>query len=297
MAPKTVLITGCSDDGIGYGLAQTFQRQGYQVFATARNLDKMTKLNGLSNVTLLQLDVTEQSQIEAAVAAVEAQTGGSLDVLVNNAGRNHFMPYLDEDVEQAKALFDINVWGPLRVTKAFVPLLIKAQGSVAFITSISGYLNVPFMGTYAGSKRAMELMADTLRLELTPFHVKVLCIPTGAVQTQGQTYFGDFKLPEGSLYKPIEETIAARAQGQGGSERMPLMDYSTHVAAQVENGATGRLWCGANAASTKAAISGDSNEMMVSDSLLEDRAEYETNGWLHICRMGIFLKITQLDTL
>ncbi|KAE8142934.1 hypothetical protein BDV38DRAFT_293402 [Aspergillus pseudotamarii] len=264
MAPKSVLITGCSDDGIGSGLALTFHQQGYHVFATARNLDKMTKLSGVSNVTLLPLDVTEPSQIEAAVTAVEAQTGGTLDVLVNNAGRNHFMPYLDEDVEQVKALYDINVWGPLRVTKAFVPLLIKAQGSIAFITSISGYLNVPFMGTYAGSKRALELMADTLRLELIPFHVKVLCIPTGAVRTQGQTYFGDFKLPDQSLYKPIEETIAARAQGQDDTERMPLMDYSSQVVAQIENGATGRFWCGANADRTKATISGDSNDMMVS---------------------------------
>lgn len=146
MAPKSVLITGCSDDGIGYGLALAFQKQGYQVFATARDLNKMTKLKDLPNVTTLQLDVTNQAHIEAAVAAVQAQTGGTLDVLVNNAGRNHFMPYLDEDVEQLKALYDINVWGPLRVTKAFVPLLISAKGSVAFITSISGYLNVPFMG-------------------------------------------------------------------------------------------------------------------------------------------------------
>ncbi|OGM42617.1 short-chain dehydrogenase [Aspergillus bombycis] len=252
MAAKSVLITGCSDDGIGSGLALTFQKQGYQVFATARNLDKMTKLSGVSNVTLR-----------------------SLNVLVNNAGRNHFMPYLDEDVEQVKALYDINVWGPLRVTKAFAPLLIKTQGSIAFITSISGYLNVPFMGTYAGSKRALELMADTLRLELIPFHVKVLCIPTGAVRTQGQTYFGDFKLPDNSLYKPIEETIAARAQGQDGVERMPLMDYSSQVAAQIENGATGRFWCGANADRTKATISGDSNDMM------DD----------------IFVKITRLDSL
>ncbi|KAJ5889621.1 hypothetical protein N7504_010431 [Penicillium tannophilum] len=267
MAPKSVLITGCSDDGIGYGLALTFQKQGHQVFATARNLDKMTELNGLPNVTLLQLDVSEPSQIEVAVAAVQAKTGGTLDVLVNNAGRNHFMPYLDEDVEQVKALYDINVWGPLRVTKAFVPLLIKAQGSIAFTTSISG--------TYAGSKRAMELMADTLRLELIPFKVKVLCIVTGATQTQGQTYFGDFKLPEDSLYKPIEETIAARAQGQDGSERMPLMEYSSQVAAQIESGATGRFWCGANSASTKAAMSGDSNEIMD----------------------GLFGQITQLDTL
>lgn len=107
-------------------------------------------------------------------------------------------------------------------------------------------------------------MADTLRLELIPFHVKVLCIPTGAVRTQGQTYFGDFKLPENSLYKPIEQTIAARAQGQDGTERMLLMDYSSQVAAQIEKGATGRFWCGANSDKTKASLSGDSNEMMVS---------------------------------
>ncbi|KAJ6031425.1 hypothetical protein N7540_002157 [Penicillium herquei] len=275
MTPKTVLITGCSDDGIGYGLALEFQKQGYHVFATARNVDKMTKLNGLPNVSLLKLDVTEPSQIEAAVSKVGVQTGGTLDILVNNAGRNHFMPYLDEDEEEVKKLFEINVWGPLRVTKAFVPLLIKAQGSIAFITSISGYLNVPFMGTYSASKRSLELMADALRLELIPFHVKVLCIPTGAVQTQGQTYFGDFQLPDDSLYKPIEETIAARAQGHDGTERMPLMEYSGEVIAQIEKGTTGRFWCGNNAMGVKETISGDANEMMD----------------------GVFVKITQLDTL
>lgn len=109
----------------------------------------------------------------------------------------------------------------------------------------------------------MELMADTLRLELIPFHVNVLCIPTGAVSTQGQTYFGDFRLPEDSLYKKIEGTIAARAQGQDGSERTPLMEYSSEVVAQIEKGTTGRFWCGGNAPKAKDTISGDSNEMRV----------------------------------
>ncbi|KAJ5726137.1 uncharacterized protein N7483_007494 [Penicillium malachiteum] len=284
MAPKTVLITGCSDDGIGYGLALTFQKQGFHVFATARNLNKITKLNGLPNVTLLTLDVTEPIQIQAAVAAVDAQTGGSLDVLVNNAGRNHFMPYLDEDVDQLKALYDINVWGPLRVTKAFSPLLIKAKGSIAFITSISGYLNVPFM----------ELMADTLRLELIPFYVKVLCITTGAVATQGQTYFGDFKLPKNSPYKSIEGIIASLAQGQDGTERMPLLDYSSQVVAQIEQGATGRFWCGNNSASTKFSIGGSSNEIMVCTFPVSG-VEKEANA--SFTQDNIFVKITQLDKL
>lgn len=143
-------------------------------------------------------------------------------------------------------------------------------------------------------------MADTLRLELIPFHVKVLCIPTGAVRTQGQTYFGDFKLPENSLYKPIEETIAARAQGQDGTERMPLMDYSSQVVAQIENGATGRFWCGANAERTKASISGDSNDMMVSAVLLFFfRWKMGSNNPLMhgLMQDDIFVKITRLDTL
>ncbi|KAJ5291313.1 hypothetical protein N7478_000564 [Penicillium angulare] len=163
-----------------------------------------------------------------------------------------------------KALYDINVWGPLRVTKAFVPFLILAKGSIVFVTSISGYLNVSFMGSYAGSKRAMELMADTLRLELVSFNVKVLCVVTGAVRTLGQTYFGDLKLPEDSLYKPIEETVVSRAQGHYGAERMPLMEYSSQVFAQIEQGATGRFWCGKNSDSTKARISGESHDTMVS---------------------------------
>lgn len=78
MASKeTVLITGCSEDGIGYGLAVEFQNRGYHVFATARNLSKMSKLQDLPNVTLLQLDVVKPKQIKAAVEAVTEATGGS----------------------------------------------------------------------------------------------------------------------------------------------------------------------------------------------------------------------------
>ncbi|PYI11077.1 1-acyl dihydroxyacetone phosphate reductase [Aspergillus sclerotiicarbonarius CBS 121057] len=260
--PKTVLITGCSDDGIGYGLATTFQQQGYHVFATARNPSKMTKLQNLPNTTLLTLDVTDQSQVQAAVTAVESHTGETLDILVNNAGRNHFMPFLDEDLETTKALYEINVWGPVRVTKAFVPLLIRASGVVTFVTSIAGYVNVPFMGTYSGSKRALELMADALRLELSPFHVRVLCIVTGGVRTRGQTYFGDFKLPEDSLYKPIEGMIAAQARGEDGVGRMDLMAFCGSVVSQIVNGETGRYWEGNNAEQTKNGISAVSNPVM-----------------------------------
>lgn len=142
----SALITGCSDGGIGSGLALTFQERGYHVFATARNPQKMSALNNLPNVTLLTLDVTSKDHIQAAVEAVSARTGGKLSYLINNAGRNHFMPLLDDDIDAVKMIFDINVWGPLAVTQAFSSLLINAQGTLVNITSIAGHGAVPTMG-------------------------------------------------------------------------------------------------------------------------------------------------------
>lgn len=148
MTKKSVLITGCSDDGIGSGIALACHERGLHVFATARNIAKMEKLKDLIDVTLLTLDVCNKDHIRAAVEEVQKQTGGTLDYLVNNAGHNHFMPILDEDLEEARDLFETNLWGPLTVTQAFAPLVIKAKGTITFITSISGYINVPWMGEH-----------------------------------------------------------------------------------------------------------------------------------------------------
>jgi NAD(P)-dependent dehydrogenase (short-subunit alcohol dehydrogenase family) len=146
---KTVLITGCSDGGLGSALALAFLNEGYHVVATTRDVSKMTTLSNLPNVTLLTLDVTVTSQITAAVESVK-NTTGHLDILVNNAGRNHFSPALDIDVSEAKEIFEINLWGPLALIKAFMPLLLESKGTVVNTTSISGYLNVPYMGKLQG---------------------------------------------------------------------------------------------------------------------------------------------------
>ena len=158
--PKTVLVTGCSDGGIGSSLVIAFQACGLRVFATARHAAKMKDLSNLSNVTLLTLDVTDNAQIAAAVKVVEGETGGTLHYLVNNAGRNHFMPMMDEDIETAKRIFDINVWGSLAVTQAFIPLIIRAKGTIVHNTSISGYVNVPWMGKSDCCSSPPELLAN-----------------------------------------------------------------------------------------------------------------------------------------
>jgi 1-acylglycerone phosphate reductase len=146
---KSVLITGCSDDGIGSALALTFAQRGLLVFAAARNPSKMSKLANLSNVHLLTLDILKPEDVRAATAVVKKETGGSLDYLINNAAQTRYMPLLDEDPDMgmAKELFELNVWSQLRVVQAFTPLLIAAKGTVVYISSISGHTNVPWNGT------------------------------------------------------------------------------------------------------------------------------------------------------
>lgn len=106
-------------------------------------------------------------------------------------------------------------------------------------------------GTYAASKRSLELAAETLRLELAPFGVDVLEVVTSGVKTKGQTYFNDFKLPEQSLYKSIEHVVASRAQGNDQLPRAETAEYAAAVADQMASRTKGRFWCGSNAESTR----------------------------------------------
>ena len=143
---KTVLITGCSAGGIGSALAEEFQKRGLHVFATARNVAKMTHLEALANVTILQLDPTSQQSCQAAAEAVKSHGDGTLDYLINNAGSAMMMPTLDVDIEAAKAMYEINVWAVMRMVQVFAPLLIKAKGTIANIGSIASELHSPYLG-------------------------------------------------------------------------------------------------------------------------------------------------------
>lgn len=102
-------------------------------------------------------------------------------------------------------------------------------------------------GTYAASKRSLEIVAETLRLELAPFGVGVLEVVTGGVKINGQTYFGDFKLPSDSLYKSQEPLIASRAQGHDNLPRMETLEYAAAVVDEVNKRTTGRFWYGSAA--------------------------------------------------
>lgn len=146
MPQKTVLVTGCSKGGLGEAMAKAYQARGFRVFATLRSRSKGKSLEGLQSIEILELDVTSEESVRQCAKTVEKLTGGSLDILVNNAGMAIIMPLLDTSVEEAKRVYDTNVWAVLLMTQAFAPMLIKAKGTVCNISSVSGELVFAWQG-------------------------------------------------------------------------------------------------------------------------------------------------------
>lgn len=144
---KTVLITGCSEGGLGHALALAFAKHGFYVFAAVRSPTKAgTALSSHPDIQVVPLDVTDRASIAACAALVGKATGGTLDVLVNNAGSMFVMPLLDTSIEQSKKLYDVNVWGLLAVTQVFAPLLVRSKGVVLNVASIAGAVRMAWQG-------------------------------------------------------------------------------------------------------------------------------------------------------
>lgn len=174
---KAVLITGATS-GIGRAAAERLAANGYFVYAGARKDEDMAELNRIDNIMAVRLDVTKWDQINAAVELIEKE-GRGLWGLVNNAGVNVVAPLVAAEEDEFRFLFDVNVFGVYRVTKAFAPLIIESQGRITNISSISGILSGPGYGMYAASKHAVEAMTDALYAEMTDFDVHVAAVNPG----------------------------------------------------------------------------------------------------------------------
>ncbi|KAI4600202.1 hypothetical protein KJ359_001306 [Pestalotiopsis sp. 9143b] len=236
---RIVLITGCTDGSAGSALARQFQRRGCRVFAAARSLDKMQSLADLDGVDRLAMDVTSAAQIAAAVDAVRAATGagGRLDVLVNNAAAFNLMPLADQNLDDARAMFDVNVFGPLAVVQAFLPLLLAAASSsspgtrpvVANIGSVSAAAEPVFQGAYAASKAALSAMSGVMRKELAPLNIRVATVVSGAVATGFKAGNAPWKVPvETSLYAALAGAVESK-ESAGPAGAMSPDDYAARV--------------------------------------------------------------------
>ena len=218
---SVVLITGCST-GIGAAMARDFQQRGLQVYATARRPDSLAAL-AAEGIATLQLDVNDDASIAAAMAEVES-SAGRLDMLVNNAGFSQVGAVLDLAREDLRSQYETNVIAPVAVTRAAMPLLRKAvsekgSATVVNVGSIVGLFTTPFAGAYCSSKAAIHSLSDALRMELAPFGIALVMVQPGGIRSAfGDSAEGAIRLPEDSLYRPVEAGLRARAQaGQQGA--------------------------------------------------------------------------------
>ncbi len=147
MSQKTVLITGVGAGGLGYALTMAFHQRGFRVIATDKYPQNSKLFEQFENIHFLEMDVTSAKSISMVLEAVSSKLSpDGIDFLVNNAGYGYAMPLIEADIEEAKKLFDVNVWGALAVTQAFAPLLQKVNGTVANIGSIGGIFHSPWIG-------------------------------------------------------------------------------------------------------------------------------------------------------
>jgi NAD(P)-dependent dehydrogenase (short-subunit alcohol dehydrogenase family) len=182
---KTVLITGAST-GIGRACALYLHRLGWRVFAGVRKESDAASLRRESSERLIPLflDVTDSKSVKEARRLVAREVGeNGLSGLVNNAGIPYGGPVEYLDVDKVRAEFEVNFFGVISVTQAFLPLLRLGKGRVVNISSISGLVSMPFVSPYSSTKFALEALSDSLRVELSPWGMQVSVIEPGAIAT------------------------------------------------------------------------------------------------------------------
>ena len=210
MKTLNVLVTGATS-GIGRHAAIHLATRGYRVFATGRRADvlaevaKEAEAQG-ARLETLPLDVTQQADIDAVRAAVlKATNGYGLDVLINNAGYGTSGPTELCSDEDFRRQYDVNVFGLMAMTRAFLPMMReRGSGRVLNVSSVGGRLTLPLMGVYNSTKYAVESLTNALRMELLPFGVDFVLIEPGPIRTS----FNERSLAEAQPYRRSDSPYA-----------------------------------------------------------------------------------------
>jgi NAD(P)-dependent dehydrogenase (short-subunit alcohol dehydrogenase family) len=177
------LVTGAAS-GIGEAAARELVRAGFTVYGTSRKTTAGEKRDG---VIFLPLDVTDDASVAAAVREV-LNRSGRIDVLVNNAGVGTAGAAEESSIEQARALFETNLFGSIRLTRAVLPHM-REQGSgrIINVSSVLGFTPAPFMALYAASKHAIEGYSESLDHEVREYGVRVLLVEPAYTRTSFDT--------------------------------------------------------------------------------------------------------------
>lgn len=216
-AIKTLLITGVSS-GFGRALAQEALAAGHRVVGTVRSEQARREFETLatSNAIGCILDVTDFDAIDSVVGNIEA-TVGPVDVLVNNAGYGHEGVLEESPLEEMRRQFDVNVFGAVAMMKAVLPYMRgRREGHILNITSMGGYITLPGISYYCGSKFALEGISETVGKEVKPFGIAVTAVAPGSFRTDwaGRSMVrAPRSIPDyNGLFDPIRE---ARRQKSG----------------------------------------------------------------------------------
>lgn len=205
---QVAFITGASS-GIGKTLAIYLKNKGYTVYGSSRNPDQYPT----SEIPLLALDVRDPQSIKKAIAALIEQEG-RIDVLINNAGVGITGALEEMPLNEIKNNFDTNFFGPIAMMQAVLPhMRSQNNGLIINITSIAGYMGLPYRGAYSASKGALELITEATRMETKPFGINLVTVAPGdfATDIAARRYHSPVNedSPYYKWYKPQLDTINA----------------------------------------------------------------------------------------
>jgi len=230
---KRVLITGTST-GIGGELALQFAQKGFDIIATARNIDSIGDLKS-DRITLFKLDVTSESDILALTDYLH-KNDMTINILINNAGFGLMGPAAETPVEMYRKVLETNFFAQINLTQKLLKFIPKTTESrIVNIGSISGVLITPFASPYCSSKAAFNSFSDGLRMELKPFGIKVISVQPGAITSDfGKNASSNTKivLENTSIYKPFEDKILNRAYSSQ-EKAMPVDAFASKLIRKI----------------------------------------------------------------
>ena len=207
MAKEVVLVTGASS-GIGKSIAEYLYNKGFVVYGTTRDVSRYPNFGPFR---LIRLDVNKEEQVKEAVQEVIDQEG-RLDILINNAGVGITGPIEETPYEEILKAFETNFHGPIRMMKEVLPQMRnQGKGLIINITSIAGYMGLPFRGVYSASKGALELITEAIRMETQGFGIHITNLAPGDFATN---------IASGRYHAPVKEDSPYREVYQNSLDLM-----------------------------------------------------------------------------
>ncbi len=234
---KNILITGVSS-GFGRALAIEALADGHCVIGTVRNAQAAADFSALHATGAIAriLDVTNFADIDETIAEIE-DTVGVIDVLVNNAGYGHEGVFEESPLDEMRRQFDVNVFGAVAVTKAVLPFMRRRRsGHILNITSMGGFITMPGIAYYCGSKFALEGISEVLSKELAPFNIFVTAVEPGSFRTdwagrsmvRSPRTLSDYD----ALFDPIRQAREAKSGKQLGNPQKAARAMLTLIASE-----------------------------------------------------------------